>query len=126
MSGQSRSPRIGEYWDWLAVVLFLLLTVDMLTTFAAARAVGVEAEGNPLVQWALGEGVWTVLVINLTALVVTVCLFGLLTGRLEVTRPPLDRYVGYLVEIWLGALLALGLAVFANNLSVIVHGASLF
>lgn len=126
MSQQSRTPPIAEYWDWLSVVLFLLLTVDMLTTFAAATVVGVEAESNPFMEWALGEGVWTVLVINLLALLVTAALFALLTGRIEVTPAPVDRYVGYLVEVWLGVLLALGLAVFANNLSVIVFRTSLF
>jgi hypothetical protein len=49
--------RIEEYWDWIAVALFLLLTVDLLTTLAAARLVGADAESNPLMRWLLGRGV---------------------------------------------------------------------
>lgn len=125
MSAQASTDRTAEYWDWLAVVLFLLLAVDTLTTYAAARVVGLESESNPFMQWALGEGLWTVIGVNLGALVLSVVLFGFLTGRIEVTPAPLDRYVALAVEVWLGLLLALGLAVFANNLSVIVFGESL-
>lgn len=125
MTTQSRVDRRTEYWDWLAVALFLLLAVDTLTTYAAARVVGVESEANPIMQWALGEGLWVVLAINLAALVLCVLLFALLTGRIEVAPAPFDRYIALLVEVWLGLLLAVGLALFANNLSVIVFGQSL-
>lgn len=125
MTGTARVPRTGEYWDWLAVALFLLLSVDTLTTLAAARLVGTGAEVNPIVQWALGRGVWALVALNLLALVVAVGLFARVTDRLESIPPPRDRYVGLLVEVWLGALVAAGLAVFANNLSVIVLGGSL-
>lgn len=125
MSRAVASPPIEEYWDWLAAALFLLLTVDTLTTLLAARRVGAGAEANPVMAWALGEGVWAVVALNLLALVVTVALFAALTGRIEVTPEPLDRYVGLLVEVWLGVLLAAGLVLFANNLSVIVLGRSL-
>jgi len=125
MTGTARVPRTGEYWDWLAVALFLLLSVDMLTTIAAARVVGTGAEVNPIVQWALARGVWVLLALNLAALVAAVALFGRVTDRIETIPPPRDRYVGLLVEVWLGGLVAAGLAVFANNLSVIVLGGSL-
>lgn len=125
MSQPVASPPIEEYWDWLAAALFLLLTVDTLTTIVAAHRVGSGAEANPLMAWALGEGVWVVVALNLLVLVVTVGLFAILAGRIEVTPEPLDRYVGLLVEIWLGVLLTAGLVLFANNLSVIVLGRSL-
>lgn len=124
MTESAHAPR-GEYWDWLAVALFLLLSVDLLTTLAAARAVGTGAEANPIVGWALGQGIWTLLAINLAVLVVAVVLFAGVASRIDATPPPFDRYVGLLVEIWLGALVAVGLAIFANNLSVIVLGQSL-
>lgn len=118
-------PRIQEYWDWLAVALFLLLTVDMLTTVAAAHAVGVDGESNPIMAWALGEGLVVVVAVNLLALVGTAVLFAGVTDRLSTTPSPADRYTGLLVELWLGGLIAVGLAVFANNLTVIVLGESL-
>jgi len=119
------APRVREYWDWLAVALFLLLAVDLLTTMAAARAVGVGAESNPLMTWVLGEGIPVIVAVHLTVLVVSVLLFAAVAGRVETTPSPFDRYVGLLVECWLGGLVAAGLAIFANNLSVIVLGASL-
>lgn len=125
MAETARGPRTGEYWDWLAVALFLLLTVDMLTTLAAAQVVGPGAEANPVVEWALGEGVWTLLAVNLLTLVVVAGLFAGVADRLATTPAPLDRYVGVVVEGWLGTLVAVGLGVFANNLSVIVLGVSL-
>lgn len=119
------APRVREYWDWLAVALFLLLTVDMLTTLAAAQVVGVGAESNPFVAWALDQGMAVLVAVNLLALVATVLLFAAVTGRVETTPSPFDRYVGLLVEVWLGVLVAVGLAIFANNLAVIVLGESL-
>lgn len=118
-------PRTREYWDWLAVALFLLLTVDLLTTMAAAHVAGTAAESNPVMAWALGAGVPVLVAVHLLALVATVLLFAAVTGRVESTPAPADRYVGLLVELWLGVLIAVGLAVFANNLAVIVLGASL-
>lgn len=68
--------RIEVYWTWLAWVLFLLVTVDLM--FFIREAV-----------------------------------------------PPFDRMLAVILEIWLGALFAVGLAVFANNLVVIFFGRSL-
>lgn len=38
---------------------------------------------------------------------------------------PYARYFTYFVEVWLGLVLAAGFVVVGNNISVIVHGASL-
>jgi hypothetical protein len=117
--------RIEEYWDWIAVALFLLLAVDLLTTLAAARVVGPGAESNPLMRWLLGRDVLIVVVAHLAVAVAVTGFFRLLIGRLRRTVPPADRYFALLIEAWLGVLVAVGLGVFANNLSVIVLGASL-
>lgn len=125
MSSRPLNPRLEEYWDWFAVALFVLITVDMLTTIYAAGYVGPAAEANPLMRWALGRGILTLTVVNLAATVVAVGGFYLLIELLESTTPPYDRYIGLGVEAWLGLLIASGLFVFANNLFVIVHGRSL-
>ena len=62
---------------------------------------------------------------HLAVVVAVTGFFRLLIGRLRRTVPPADRYFAVLIEAWLGALVAVGLGVFANNLSVIVLGASL-
>ncbi|MFC6941861.1 DUF5658 family protein [Salinirubellus sp. GCM10025818] len=115
---------LREYWDWVAVALFLLVTVDMLTTMFAAATLGAEAEANPLMRWALRRGTPTLVVVNVIVVVLaTVFFYGL---REMLGRTP-DRYrrsFSLLVEAWLGLLVVVGLGVFANNLSVVVLGAS--
>ncbi|MFB6219308.1 MAG: hypothetical protein ABEH77_09100 [Halobacteriaceae archaeon] len=124
---RERAPlSIEEYWDWVAVALFLLVTLDMLTTIFASVEYGPIAEVNPLVRWALGHGVGALAALNLVSVLAAVVLFRLLIGRLSRAPAPADRYLSRLVEVWLGLLVAAGLAVFANNLSVVVLGESLF
>jgi hypothetical protein len=117
--------RIEEYWDWIAVALFLLLAVDLLTTLAAARVVGVGAESNPLMRWLLGRDIVVVIAAHLVVVVLVTGCFRLLIGHLRRTPAPADRYLALLIEAWLGVLVAVGLGVFANNLAVIVLGQSL-
>lgn len=125
MSTRPVDPRLEEYWDWFAVALFVLITVDMVTTMYAAWYVGPAAEANPLMRWALGQGLLTLTAVNLAATVLAVGGFSWLLRLLERTTPPYDRYVGRGVEAWLGLLISAGLFVFANNLSLIFHGRSL-
>jgi len=117
--------RIEEYWDWIAVALFLLLSVDLLTSLAAARLVGTGAEGNPLMRWLLGRTTLVVVGAHLAVVVLVTGFFRLLLDRLRRTPSPADYYFALLIEGWLGVLVAVGLGVFANNLSVIVLGRSL-
>ena len=125
MSSRPINQRLEEYWDWFAVALFVLITVDMITTMYAAWYIGPAAEANPLMRWALGQGVLTLTVVNLAASVVAVGGFYLLMQLLASTGDRYERYVSLGVEAWLGLLIAGGLLVFANNLYVIFHGRSL-
>jgi hypothetical protein len=117
--------RIEEYWDWIAVALFLLLAVDLLTTLTAARLVGAGAESNPLMRWLLGRSIPIVIGAHLGVVVLVTGCFRLLVARLRRTPPPANRYFALAIEAWLGVLVAVGLGVFANNLAVIVLGGSL-
>jgi Kef-type K+ transport system membrane component KefB len=117
--------RVLEYWDWIAVALFLLIPVDLLTTLYAARAVGAGAESNPLMRWALRQGVLTLILVNVAAVIVAVVLFYGLVELLEAVPRHRRRYAVVVMELWLGVVLAAGLAIFANNLSVVVLGESL-
>lgn len=120
------ADRISEYWDWFAVALFVLITVDMITTMYAAAHVGPAGEANPLMRWAIGQGIVVMTAVNLVATVLAVGVFYVLMRVFEDARTPWDRYIAVGVEMWLGLLIAGGLFVFANNLAVIVHGRSLF
>ncbi|AZH26420.1 DUF5658 family protein [Haloplanus aerogenes] len=125
MTSGIADAQIEEYWDWIAVALFLLLAVDLLTTLAAARMVGTGAESNPLMRWLLGRSILVVIGAHLAVVVLVTGCFRLLVDRLRQTPPPANYYFALAVEAWLGFLVAVGLGVFANNLAVIVLGGSL-
>lgn len=125
MSSYPGSAPLEEYWDWFAVALFILITVDMITTIYAAWYVGPTAEANPLMRWALGQGMLMVTVVNIAATVIAVGGFYVLMQLVETTTAPYNRYLAFSVEVWLGVIIAAGLFVFANNLFVIFHGQSL-
>lgn len=114
-----------EYWDWVAVALFLLLTVDTLLTMYAAAVVGSAAEANPIMHWALQQGITTLVFVNLIALVFAVLLFYGLAETLDDIKEPYHQYVGVGVDVWLGLLVMAGLTIYANNLMVIMVGQSL-
>lgn len=121
-----RRDRLEEYWSWVAVALFLLLTVDLLTTILASGVVGAQSEANPIVRWALAHGVWYLIGVNLAALGLLAVLFY---GLIRLTREapaPYDAVVALGFEVWVGLLIALGLLIFANNLLVIVFGRDIF
>lgn len=107
------------------MALFVLITLDMLTTRFAASAAGAGAEANPLMRWVLRQDVIVLTVVNLAAGAIAVGSFYVLMQLLESCRAPYDRYLARGIELWLGGLIAVGLFVFANNLSVIIHGQSL-
>ena len=125
MAGDTVDARVQEYWDWLAVVLFLLITVDMITTVYAARVVGPAGESNPVVRWSLLEGPVVFALVNLIAVVLAVVLFDRVVDLFLRTPEPYERYFAAAIEAWLGGLLAAGLLVFANNLTVIFYRQSL-
>lgn len=116
---------IPEYWSWLAVALFLLTTVDMITTVYAAYVVGVIHESNPVIRWSLSRGPLVFMGINLTAVIVVTVLFDQLMQLLNRVSAPFDRYLAAGIEAWLGGLVAGGLVIFANNLAVIFFQQSL-
>lgn len=126
MTDTALSTRVQEYWEWVAVALFLLVTVDLLTSMFAAAAVGLEHESNPVMQWLLSQHVAVIIAVNVAATAFVVLFFYALMELLEYTPSRYRRSFSLVVEIWLGLLVAAGLFVFANNLSVIVLGTSLF
>lgn len=114
-----------EYWSWVAGALYLLLSVDLLVTLYAAGLYGAGAEANPFVQWALTQHLAVLVGVNLLALGVLAVLFYGYLELLAAARGVEAWIMARSFELWLGCLVAAGLFVFANNLSVIVHGQSL-
>lgn len=119
------SDRIEEYWDWIAVALFLLITVDMLTTIYAVTTLGPAAEANPLMAWALRHGIEVLVAVNLVATVLVVAFFYAMLEMLRRSPPRFTTPFAVAIEVYLGLLLFAGLVVFANNLSAIILERSL-
>lgn len=119
------AERVEEYWTWAAAALFLLITVDLLTTLYAAAVVGVEAESNPVTAWLLGRSLPVLVGANVAAATLAALCFRGVMATYRRTPRRVRPYYGLLIEVWLGSLLAAGLGVFANNLAVVVLGRSL-
>lgn len=107
------------------MALFLLTTVDLVTTTFATYRFGVGGEANPLVREALVLGPVFFVTINLVAVIVVTLLFDKVIWLLERAPDSYARYLSVGIEAWLGGLIAAGLLVFANNLTVIFFGQSL-
>jgi hypothetical protein len=114
-----------QYWDWVAATLFVLLPVDLLTTLYAAAVAGPAAEVNPVWRWALGRGMVTVVALHLAALGLSVACFYGLDRMVAAASGAAGRWLALAVEVWLAALLAVGLFVVANNTAVVVFGRSI-
>lgn len=118
-------PRFDEYWDWAAIVLFLFVTLDLLTSLFAAGTVGIEYERNPLMAWLFGESVLLIVAGHVLALVLAAAFFHALFAVVRDLPPVYRGPTALSVEVFLGLLLAGGFALFANNLAVIVLGEGL-
>lgn len=117
--------RLREYWSWVAVALFLLVTLDLLTSMYAAQVVGLEHESNPLMAWLLAQSLPVIVVAHVGAVVLTAVLFYGIIELIRRTRPTLQWMMMRSLEVYLGLLIAAGLFVVANNLAVIVLRRSL-
>ncbi|MFB6087771.1 MAG: DUF5658 family protein [Haloarculaceae archaeon] len=113
------------YWSWVAGALYLLVTLDLLTTFFAVAELGLAAEVNPLMVWAVDRGLIAVLVLNLGSLGLASGMAWGIARTVEQTPPAYRRWYARVIELWIGLLVSAGLVVFANNLAVIVLGESL-
>ncbi|QSX00407.1 hypothetical protein [Haloterrigena alkaliphila] len=119
-------PLLEEYWDWVAVALFLWLAVDLLTSLSAAATVGLEAELNPLMAWLLARHLAVVVAAHLAIAVAVAGLFAVLFARAQAVPRRFQWAVQVGIEGFLGTLVAVGLFAFANNMTVIVFGQGLF
>jgi hypothetical protein len=110
--------RVDSYWRWFGVVVFLLIPLDMLMTLMGQAAVGTAGEANPLMRWALEQGIATLVIVNIVAATVVVGVIHFLLWLVPWMSRDARPYFGVMLEGWIGLGLTAGLWLFANNLSV--------
>lgn len=113
-----------SYWSWVAVALFLLLPVDLLTTLLSAAVVGSDAEANPWMTWLLAQPLSVLVAVHLAVGAVAVAGFA----AYEALSRRSERFGAVMlqaVRVYLALLVTVGLIVFLNNLTVIVLRRSL-
>jgi len=116
------SPALRHrYWTWLAVALFLLLAVDLLTTLAAAMVVGAAGERNPVVALALQQGVAVLVLVNVVAGIAAAILYAGLDTLMERAPTRQAWLLARVTELWLVGLIVAGIIVATTNLAVIVR-----
>jgi hypothetical protein len=112
--------RVAQYWRWFAIVVFLLIPVDMLMTLLGQAAVGTAGEANPLMRWALEQGIATLVIVNIVAASLAVGVIHALLWLVPWMGPEVRPYFGVMLESWIGLGLTTGLWLFLNNLTVVL------
>lgn len=121
-----------EYWSWFAWVTYLLISVDLLMTSLATDLYGIEGELNPIVTEIFNAGLGFIIVSHLVAvifcslcfLVVLEC-FDESSSIISDSSEYIRESPAFVLDVWIGVVFGIGIAIFANNLLVIVGRPSL-
>lgn len=127
MAGQhfNLERRIRLWWVWFALALYLLITIDMITTMGSIAKYGIAVEGNPLMQRLFQQGLLAVVVVNLAVTAFAGGCFQAVVSLVRRMAPARARYFAYCVEAWLGILVLGGMLLALNNLGALLFGYSL-
>jgi len=87
---QAVERRLAEYWRWVALALFLLVTLDLLTSLYAAAVVGLSHESNPLIAWVLGQSLPVIVGVHVAAATLATVLFAGIFELIRRTTPTLQ------------------------------------
>jgi hypothetical protein len=115
-----------RYWSLVGLALLVLIPVDMFMTVFATRTVGVTAEANPIMRWALQQGLLHVAVVNIAATLVLAGFFVGLEKVYQRAEPPVKEWVRIALYGWLLVLILAAGAVAAQNLHVALYQEGLF
>lgn len=111
---------VRRWWLWFAVALFLLIPLDLFTTLLAVARYRIAVEANPVMRWLLHQGLFAVTVTNLVVVGLVVYLFHAAIEGIRCCTPVERTNLVSFINIWLGILIAVGLAVNANNLLALI------
>lgn len=122
----------SEYWSWFAWTIFLVVPVDLLLTTFVVETRGIEGEINPIMHILFGKGVVYIILSHILVIIIASLGFVLLLETLDTSprilsthSPTIRPYASIVLDIWLALILSVGLAIFANNLLVLLGEPSL-
>lgn len=110
---------VPAWWLLFGAALFLLVPVDLLTTYAAVAKHGLIVEANPLMRFLLEQGLFVVTVVNIVVVAVAAGLFHLALTRIVRAPEPSHRALIHTVNLWVAVLLLAGVVLVTNNLLVV-------
>lgn len=115
-----RVARRRRWWKAFALALFLPVPVDLLTTLALVAVYGAGVEANPLMRALIEQGLVAVTVVNLLVVAAATVAFALAVDGIESAAPDRQRRLARGLDVWLGILLVVGVALVANNLAALL------
>lgn len=129
---QPKFRKKDEYWSWFAWMVYLLISVDLLMTSLAIDVRGIGGELNPFIIDMFQSGVEFVILGHLSVLIFSsVCFLIMLEafdrspGIVSDSSDYIREHPAIALDVWIGTIFALGIALFTNNLLVIIGKPSL-
>lgn len=108
--------REKKYWSTVGLVLFVLLSLDLLTTSYAVVNVGIEYESNEIMQFILQQNISFIIYVHLAALLSSVSFFYVLYYKVYQDLENNKRRVfSLMMKGFLYLLFIIGLFVILNN-----------
>lgn len=102
-----------------------MLPVDMVTTLLVAQKYGIADEANPIIKWALQQGLFAFTVVNLIATVLATLLFVLFIHIIEEAEGKPRYILSRMYGGWTISLTILGIFIAVSNLSYYFAGETL-
>lgn len=119
-SGVELDRYLTTWWVLFGAALFLLIPLDLLTTYAAVSKHGMVVEANPLMRYLLEQGLVVVTLVNILVVALVTGMFHLALSRIQRAPERSHRALSYTVNLWVGVLLLGGIVLVANNLLVVL------
>lgn len=114
-----------EYWSWVSIALYLLIPLDLLTTIYAAKLYGIIHESNIIMRFLLDKNPIFLTTIHILLLIMVAFFFYFIELLYEKTNGKEELFFEKIIEVYLGLLIAFGLFIFSNNLTIIILGRDL-
>lgn len=118
-SGVELDRYVPTWWLLFGAALFLLIPLDLLTTYAAISKHGMVVEANPLMRYLLEQGIVVVTVVNIVVVAVVTGMFHVALTRIQRAPERSHRALTHTVNLWVGVLLLAGIVLVTNNLLVV-------